>query len=80
MSEMTTSDHSVDATMVRLARKGALEEAATIADKEGDRLMKLAEKHHRVQEYDQYEELECRATLASHIAHRIRTRAKKHKG
>lgn len=54
------------------ALKKKIEEAAKIADREGDRIMKIAYKADNAGEFDLYEALESQATVASGIADKIR--------
>ena len=73
MSIMNTAE------LVRMARKEGFEEAAKIVDRESDKLMRLANKHHDAEDpdYDQYENLECQASHLSEVAARIRRKAKR---
>lgn len=63
--------------LIRQARREAFKEAAAIAGKCGGQIMRIAEKHHRREEYDAYEALECQATVASHIEGKLLRRAKR---
>lgn len=67
--------------MAKLARREAMDEAAKVADRVGDQLMREAEKHHDNEDdpdhYDRYEDSESRASLAYSIAGRIRRRARR---
>lgn len=47
-------------------------QTVTIADREGDRIMKIADEAHEEQDYDFYEELEVQATVCSVIADKLR--------
>lgn len=65
--------------MAKLARREAMDEAAAVAERVGDQLMREAMKYHDAEEpnYDLYEDGESRASLAYHIAGRIRRRARR---
>jgi hypothetical protein len=63
--------------LIRQARREAFKEAAAIAGKCGGQIMRIAEKHHRREEYDAYEALECQATVASHIEGKLLRKAKR---
>ena len=58
-------------------RSAAFAEAARIAEREGNRLMRIAQQAHDQNNYDAYEALESEATVASRIAERIRRAAKR---
>lgn len=71
MSISTTAD------LVATARREALREAADLVDKFADQIIRSAEKAHAEDDYDQYESLECQATLLTTAAIKIRNRAKR---
>jgi len=67
--------------MAKLARSEAMEEAAKIAERVANSIMRNAKRVHDDDDdpdhYDRYEELECQASLAQEIADRIRRAAKR---
>lgn len=65
--------------IARIAQREAFEAAAKVADRISAKLMREATTFHDAEEpdYDRYEDLESRACLASHIAEKIRKRAKR---
>jgi hypothetical protein len=67
--EFALKDFGPSAAAIRAV---AFEEAAKIADALGDKIMKKAEKAHRREDYDTYEQLECAATEYSRAASAIR--------
>lgn len=67
--------------MAKMACREAMEEAAKLADRVGDEIMREAKRHHDNEDdpdhYDRYEECESRASVAYHVAGRIRRRSRR---
>ncbi len=65
------------ADLIRAARKEAFKEAAQIAGRYGDKIMRVAQRHHEDEDYDRYEELECQARIASVIEDKLLRKSKR---
>lgn len=60
-----------------MTAKEAFEEAAVIVDKEAARIERIANRHHKRNEYEVYEELEMQCLALGTVADKIRRRAKR---